>query len=278
MVRNPGSSSSKPQYIAGRDAAPSQNSATRRPVAEDRDQYRHNGTAPGHRPPIDHGRPHRFFDHGCHYYGYRVHALPPHCVHHDYWGHRYYCYDGIYYRYYNGYYYVCRPPYGYYFDCTLYYYDPFPCRFAYYSYAYRQYDLINDNWRTIAEQNETIARNNATIAQQNLTLAQMKSQTLAANESYNLARKLGLVQSYAYADATYYYDDGVFFIVNSLGQYETIVPPAGAIVESLPDDYEVVTLVDGHEYYRVDETIFRVVVIEGQAYFEVLGQIQNYNW
>ena len=207
-----------------------------------------------------------------------MHSLPPHHVHHDYWGRRYYCYDGIYYRYCNGYYYVCRPPYGYYFDRALYYYDPFPCRFVYYNYAYRQYEMINDNWDTIAEQNEIIARNNATIAQQNLTVAQLKSQSLAANEAYNLARKLGLVQSFAYADATYYYDDGVFFIVNSLGQYETIVPPAGALVESLPDDYEVVTLVDGHEYYRVDDTIYRVVVMQGQAYFEVLGQLQNYKW
>ena len=138
--------------------------------------------------------------------------------------------------------------------------------------------MINDNWRTIEEQNEIIARNNATIAQQNLTVAQLKSQNLAANESYNLARKLGLIQSFAYADATYYYDDGVFFIVNSLGQYETIVPPAGAIVESLPDDYEVVTLVDGHEYYRVDDTIYRAMVMQGDAYFEVLGQLQNYKW
>ena len=278
-MRNPGSTTTKPQYVAGRDASPSQNNAYKRPVASDHDQYRgNNRVSPYNRPPIDHGRPGRFFDHGCHYYGYRVHSLPPHHTHHDYWGRRYYCYDGIYYHYHNGYYYVCRPPYGYYFDCSLYYYVPFPCRFVYYSYAARQYDMIDDNWRTIAEQNEIIARNNATIAQQNLTVAQLKSQNLAANEAYNLARKLGLVQSFAYADATYYYDDGVFFIINGAGQYETIIPPAGALVESLPDDYEVVTLVDGREYYRVDDTIYRVVVVEGQAYFEVLGQLQNYKW
>jgi hypothetical protein len=35
----------------------------------------------------------------------------------------------------------------------------------------------------------------------------------------------------------------------------------------------MVTLADGNEYYKVDDTIYRVVVIEGKPYFEVLGQL-----
>ena len=68
--------------------------------------------------------------------------------------------------------------------------------------------------------------------------------------------------------------DGVFFIEGKDGQYQTIIPPAGAIITELPDDYEVVVL-GGNEYYRVDNTIYRTVAIDGKAYFEVLGQQIN---
>lgn len=80
------------------------------------------------------------------------------------------------------------------------------------------------------------------------------------------------MQSYADASVQYYYDDGVFFVKDADGQYRTIVPPAGAIVDALPDDYQTVTL-GGAQYYQVDDTIYRMVIIEGKACFEVLGQI-----
>ena len=231
--------------------------------------------APHDRGPIDHTRPGRFFGPDPHYYGYRVHSLPPHYTIHTHWGHRYYYCDGIYYRYYDGCYFVCRPPYGYWFERDLYHFAPHPCHFSYYWYGYHQYDIINDNYRTIQRQNEIIAQNNALIARQNAMTSTYNNYAAAANDSYTLAKRLGLFQSYAYADATYYYDDGVFFIVNSRGQYETILPPAGAIVESLPEDYSIITLADGQQYYKVDYTVYRVVVVEGRAYFEVLGQLQR---
>ena len=99
-----------------------------------------------------------------------------------------------------------------------------------------------------------------------------------ASESYQLAMKLGLMQSYAAVGQEYFYDDGVFFVMNANGRYETIIPPAGALVEELPDDYEIVVLKDGKEYFKVDETIYRMTVSEGKAYFEVLGQLQDYNF
>ncbi len=149
----------------------------------------------------------------------------------------------------------------------------------YYSYADRQYSIINDNYRTIAEQNAIIAQNNATIASQQAAIqAQQTQQVRMASESYQLAMRLGLIQSYAAVGQEYFYDDGVFFVMNPNGRYETIVPPAGALVEELPDDYEVVTLRDGKEYFKVDETIYRMTVSEGKAYFEVLGQLQDYTW
>ena len=65
---------------------------------------------------------------------------------------------------------------------------------------------------------------------------------------------------------------GVFYIVNDRGRYEVIVPPAGALVEFLPEDYDIITL-GGAEYYRVDDTVYRTVLVGGRPYLEVLGQM-----
>ena len=107
------------------------------------------------------------------------------------------------------------------------------------------------------------------IASQNDAIA---ASAAAAQASGDLAASLGLVQSYASADTEYFYNDGVFYIKDKSGQYTVIVPPAGALVDTLPDDYEIVTL-GGGEYYKVDDTIYRMVVIGGNARFEVLGQL-----
>lgn len=141
-------------------------------------------------------------------------------------------------------------------------------RFAYYNDVYRTYRTVNDNYRTIDEQNRTIAQNNATIAAQN---EQLVTNSQKANSAYELANSLGLVQSFAYANQEYFYQDGVFYIKNSAGNYEVIVPPAGALVEELPDDYEIVVL-NGVEYYKVDDTVYRTTLVDGKPYLEVLGQ------
>jgi hypothetical protein len=93
-----------------------------------------------------------------------------------------------------------------------------------------------------------------------------------AQEAYRLANGLGLVQSYADTGTSYFYHDGVFYVQGTDGQYYVIVPPAGALVETLPEDFEIVVL-GGNEYYKVDNTIYRVVINEGKPYFEVLGQM-----
>lgn len=232
---------------------------------------------PFERRPINHRHPSRFYDHGHHYYGYRINRLP-HDHHIDiFWGRKYYICDGVYYRLYNGSYYVCRPPYGYYFSPSLYSYAPVICAFAFYNFWDRSYNIINENYRIIDQQNQQIARNNAVLASQNASLASYNNDgnTQRSAESYVLATRLGLVQSYAALGTNYYYDDGVFFILNSRGEYETIVPPAGAIVENLPEDYEEVRLNDGNLYYLVDDTVYRLTINEGKPVFEVLGQIQR---
>lgn len=89
---------------------------------------------------------------------------------------------------------------------------------------------------------------------------------------YQLPDELGLARSYASAGATYYYQDGVFYAADANGQYSVIIPPAGALVENLPEDFDIVTL-NGKEYYRVDDTIYKMTISDGKPYFEVLGQM-----
>lgn len=226
-------------------------------------------------PPRDRGfarydAPGRFWTHEPHYYGYRVDYLPPRYRRVSYWGVDYCYYDGIYYRPYNGIYVVCRPPFGVTLAADIAVGLVLaPIHFAYYYDTYRSYRAIDANNRIIDEQNRIIARNNAMIASQNSMFALNSSR---ASSAYSLADRLGLVQSYAYADQPYYYQDGVFYIVNADGQYEVIVPPAGALVSELPDDYDTITL-DGMEFYKVDDTVYRLTIIEGTPYLEVLGQM-----
>lgn len=142
-------------------------------------------------------------------------------------------------------------------------------RLSYYSTVANTFSQINENNQYIAQQNAIIAQNNAIIASQNQTIAQMQPTAYAA---YSLANELGLVQSFAAADASYFYQDGVFYTMGPDGQCMVIVPPAGALVESLPEDYEVVIL-GGKEYYKVDDTVYRTVISDGKPYFEVVGQM-----
>ena len=187
-----------------------------------------------------------------------------------YWGRDYYYYDNIWYRYHSGRYWVCRPPWGYVFTPLA---DAVytACAFAYYYDRIHYYNTISENASTIVAQNETIAANNAVIASQNETIARNAALAQATGD---LANSLGLVQSFADASVEYFYNDGVFYVKGSDGQYTVIVPPAGALVETLPDDYEIVEL-GGESYYKVDDTIYRTTVVDGKAMFEVLGQMVN---
>ena len=257
-----------------------------RPVPPRPDPHR---VHPARRPPIAH-RPVRFWDSGYHYFGYRISSLPTRYVRRVFWGVPYYIVDNVYYRYYGGSYYVSRPPFGVVFTPTVSLVDAI-CSFAFYADAYYTFSTVNENANLITEQNRIIAENNATIAAQNATIAQQnatiaaQNATIAANaagasslnshlatESSRLADRLGLVQSYASVSDSYYYDDGIFFTKNKSGEYVTIVPPAGALITELSDDYRIVTL-GGDEYYAVDDTVYRTTVIDGSVYFEVLGQM-----
>ena len=232
---------------------------------------RHNmyRVAPRHRDPMPWDRPGYFWGDHPHYYGYRIHSLPPHWRRIRHWGIDYYYYNGIYYRPYGGAYVVCRPPFGTPLEVAIDRALFHAIRFAYYCDTYRTYSRTFDYYNVIARQNLIIAQQNARL------IAQQKSYAINANRAlsaYELANRLGLVQSYAYANSEYFYQDGVFYTLSASGTVSTIVPPAGALVTSLPDDYEIIVM-DGIEYYMVDNTVYRTTLFEGVPYLEVLGQM-----
>lgn len=235
-------------------------------------------------PPRDrdfmhYDRPGHFYDHHHpHYFGFRVEVLPPRYKVVRYFGIDYYIYNDVYYRPYRGHYIVCRPPFGVTIARSVVDISFATVNFAYYSNVYRTFGAIDANNRYIDQQNRIIAQNNATIMAQNRAIAMNPNSALS---SYEIANRLGLVQSYAYADRNYFYQDGVFYIVNAGGQYQVIVPPAGALVQNLPEDYDIITL-GGVQYYRVDDTVYRLTLVSGSPYLEVLGQMygqlaRNYN-
>ena len=216
---------------------------------------------------IDRVRP--FWGDYPHYFGYRVQRIPSGYRRISHWGIDYYFYDGVYYRPFGGYYVVCRPPFGTPLERAIDRAILHTIRFAYYVNTYRTYNAVFDNYNVIAQQNLIIAQNNARIAAQNASYALNSSRALTA---YELANKLGLVQSYAYANSEYFYQDGVFYTINASGTYTTIVPPAGALVNTLPDDYETIVM-NGNEYYMVDNTVYRTILYHGEPLLEVLGQM-----
>ncbi|MBO5499939.1 MAG: hypothetical protein J5990_11195 [Bacteroidales bacterium] len=230
----------------------------------------HHKVHPKDRDFIVYDRPAHFWTGHNHCYGHRVKILPSHVRRHIYHGITYYCYNDIWYRPYGGHYVVCRPPFGTILAANLIADMTWAAvRMSYYYTVANTYSRISENNAYIAQQNAIIAQNNATIAAQNQMIA-MNGQL--ASEAYGLADRLGLVQSYAAAGSSYFYQDGVFYMMDSDGEYKVIVPPAGALVETLPEDYEMVTLNDD-EYYKVDDTVYRVIISEGKPYFEVLGQL-----
>lgn len=234
---------------------------------------------PRDREFMHYNAPSYFWAHDHHCYGHRVRVLPSHALRHHWCGHVYYCYNDIWYRPYGGYYVVCRPPFGTVLAAQVISDMAWASvRISYYNTVARTYDAINANNKLIAEQNAVIEQNNRVIAQNNALIA-AQNQAIAqgqkyAAESYAKANELGLIQSFADADETYYYQDGVFYSMGANGQYMVIIPPAGALVENLPEDYDMVTL-KGDEYYKVDDTIYKVTIKEGKPYFEVLGQLYS---
>ena len=84
--------------------------------------------------------------------------------------------------------------------------------------------------------------------------------------------KLRLKKARLYDDVEYFYEDGLFYAISEYGSYYEIDPPAGALVSRLPSDVRRFEI-DDRDYYRYEDTVYRLVVVEGVPYFEVLGQV-----
>lgn len=252
----------EPRPGAGSAYKPSQH----RPPVQIRPDHRFDRPRvhPVHRDFIAYDRPSCFWSAHHHYFGHRVRVLPARARLYRHRGVAYYCYNDIWYRPYGGYYVICRPPFGTVLAANIIKDMAWAAvRISYYNTVANTYRTINENNDYIAQQNAVIAQNNATIAAQNQTIAMNQAQ---ADAAYSLADELGLVQSYAAVNSEYFYQDGVFYAKASNGEYNVIVPPAGALVESLPEDYDMVTL-GGEEYYKVDDTVYKLPLSESKPLF-----------
>ena len=211
----------------------------------------------------------RFWSNSPHYFGYRVVSLPPRYRLVRYYGLDYYFWDDVFYRpLLGGGFYVCRPPIGYVLSNPITDLAFAAVTFAYYNSLYNSYSASWGNYGYTDSQNRVVASKNAEIAAQ---YGDESINAVGAAEATAIAQELGLTQRYALADEEYFYDDGVFYVQNNQGLYEVIVPPAGALVEELPDDYDYFEYGDTF-LYQVDDTVYRIVDLDGTLYFEVLGQ------
>ena len=178
---------------------------------------------------------------GHHNYGYRIHEIPFGARVVRYRGHKYYNYGGIWYRRYHGDYIIVRPPFG------------ERIAVAMFNYTLARIwvnNVINDIRR--AERAAELAKAYA-----------------AVNTSYVVRNANDM--SYAADNVNYYYNDGVFYILDG-NEYVVIEAPIGALVTEIPEDYEEI-VVGGETYYKVDNILFKTAVVDGNIYFEVVSNL-----
>ena len=187
-------------------------------------------------------RPIPYHHYGYHYFGHRLRTLPiGYSVIRV--GYRdYYYYDGIYYRpYWDGGYYICRPPLGTRIASTL-------------------FDVAMTTIAINTIRNE-IERARLAAELSGYYAARNANYTLRTSDDYyntNLVNQAG---------QDYYYQDGVFYTLQN-GEYRVIEAPIGALVEEIPEDYDEIEL-GGKIYYQVEDTLFKPTIINGKLNFEV---------
>ena len=187
-------------------------------------------------------RPMPAYHYGSHYFGHRIHSLPlgyrlMRVGYRDY----YYC-DGIYYRpYLGGGYYVCRPPLG--------------TRIASALFDMAMTAIAINTIRNEIERAQLAAELSSIYATRNTDYV------VRTSDDYYNANLL------AQAGQDYYYQDGVFYTLKN-GEYCVIEAPIGALVESIPDDYDEIEL-GGKTYYQVEDTLYKPTIINGKLHFEV---------
>ena len=178
---------------------------------------------------------------GRHNYGYRIHEIPLGARVVRYRGHRYYNYGGIWYRRYRGDYIIVRPPFG--------------ERIAMSMFNFALAGIWVNNVISDIRKMERAAE----LAK---AYASVNSDYVVRNASE---------MSYAADNVNYYYNDGVFYVLDG-NDYVVIEAPIGALVSEIPEDYEEI-VVGKEKYYKVDNILFKPSVVDGSIYFEVASNL-----
>jgi hypothetical protein len=74
--------------------------------------------------------------------------------------------------------------------------------------------------------------------------------------------------SFYFGGIPYYYYGGSYYIERN-GAYETVAPPVGALVESLPKGYEKV-VIDGQTYYTKGKVQYKAIMKDGDIWYKVI--------
>lgn len=75
---------------------------------------------------------------------------------------------------------------------------------------------------------------------------------------------------------SYYYYYGTFYSFSApTREYVVVVPPVGAIVESIPEGYEKIDI-DGNTYYSVGGVQYKAVIFNGEIWYEVIKVDADY--
>jgi len=71
----------------------------------------------------------------------------------------------------------------------------------------------------------------------------------------------------------YYYYFGTYYLPRD-GQYEVVLPPVGAEVDSIPDGYEKV-IVDGQTYFTLNGVQYKAVMHDNKIWYRVIKNNDN---
>ncbi len=103
------------------------------------------------------------------------------------------------------------------------------------------------------------------VAQAVLAENQRRARSLPATEAPPVIPGMTLI---GIGDSIYYYGDGVFYEHAGGGELLEVDPPVDAMVFELPEAAERVH-VDGEPYYRVEDTYFRRIRVDGLVLYKV---------
>jgi hypothetical protein len=67
----------------------------------------------------------------------------------------------------------------------------------------------------------------------------------------------------------YYYYNGTYYENVNQHEYVVVAPPVGALVESIPDNFQEL-VINGDTYYIVDGVQYRATLYNNEIWYEVI--------